>query len=147
MFDFFSFLGFFRRKPETDEEITNRLLKLCGEGDYGICSPPMEHDIAIKELSEFFLGKDRCTDLFLRSGEDFTEIVLEIKNKCQHDFSAEKGVYHSPMSAYDAILDLCKFFLGEGWYISVPVSPRQANTEIVYEIERKHQHLKYTNFK
>ena len=27
---------------ETDEEIKNRILDLCEEGDYGRCSPPIE---------------------------------------------------------------------------------------------------------
>ena len=34
-------------KHETDEQIRERLLKLCKEGDYGIRSPPMCANVAI----------------------------------------------------------------------------------------------------
>lgn len=44
-------------KHETDEEIRERLLKLCKEEDFGICPPPMDVNVAINELAEFFLGK------------------------------------------------------------------------------------------
>ena len=76
------------RKHETDEQIKARLLKLCKEGDYGICPPPMDANVAIKELSNFFLGED--------------------------------------------------------WYVSMPIGHEQVIAEIVYQIETKYKRLKAT---
>lgn len=74
------------RRRETEKETRDRLRVLCKEGDYGICPPPMAHDVAINELA--------------------------------------------------------KFFLGEGWYVGMPMSSEQITAVIVYEIERRAQRLR-----
>lgn len=68
-------------KKETDEEISKRLFELTDKQDYGLFPPPMEAQVALDELCNFFLGKD--------------------------------------------------------WYVSVPMGKNQINHKIVYEIERK----------
>lgn len=73
---------------ETDEEIRARLSKLCKEGDYGICPSPMDANVAINELQNFFLGED--------------------------------------------------------WYVSMPIGHEQVIAEIVYQIETKYKRLKAT---
>lgn len=36
-----------------------------------------------------------------------------------------------------ALNELCRFFLGEDWYVTDPLSTKQVNYWIVYDIERK----------
>lgn len=36
-----------------------------------------------------------------------------------------------------ALNELCRFFLGENWYVTDPLSTKQVNYWIVYDIERK----------
>ena len=38
-----------------------------------------------------------------------------------------------------ALNELCRFFLGEDWYVVDPLSTKQVNFWIVYEIERKYK--------
>lgn len=38
--------------------------------------------------------------------------------------------------AQTALDELCRFFLGEDWYVVDPLSTEQVNVDIVYEIER-----------
>lgn len=40
------------------------------------------------------------------------------------------------MKAQTAVNELCRFFLGEDWYVVDPLSTEQVNVNIVYEIER-----------
>lgn len=40
------------------------------------------------------------------------------------------------MKAQTAVNELCRFFLGEDWYVVDPLSTQQVNVNIVYEIER-----------
>lgn len=40
------------------------------------------------------------------------------------------------MKAQTAVNELCRFFLGEDWYVVDPLSTEQVNVDIVYEIER-----------
>lgn len=48
------------------------------------------------------------------------------------------GIITPPMKAQTALNELCRYFLGEGWYsASGATHPEQINTEIVAEIERK----------
>lgn len=129
----------FFRKFEANHKIKVRLLKLAKEGDYGICPPPMEASTAVYELRDFFLGKDwRAT--VPDSEQAFSEIVyqIECRNKpILHVCNKLKPL--QPMNAYQAILKLCDFLLGEDWCITISVSPEQAITEIVYEIETKYK--------
>lgn len=39
--------------------------------------------------------------------------------------------------AQTALDELCRFFLGEDWYVVDPLNTEQVNVHIVYEIERK----------
>lgn len=43
------------------------------------------------------------------------------------------------MDAQVAMNELCRYLLGEDWYIADPVNNIQANLIIVYEIERKYK--------
>lgn len=68
-------------KHETDEQIKQRLLKLCKDGDYGVCPPPMDANIAINELQNFFLGEDWHVSMSLGREQIITEIVYQIETK------------------------------------------------------------------
>lgn len=41
------------------------------------------------------------------------------------------------MKAQTAVDELCRYFLGEDWYVVDPLSTEQVNVDIVYEIECK----------
>ena len=69
-----------------DKILTDRLLKLTDDKDYGLCSPPMNAQVALDEL--------------------------------------------------------CRYFLGEDWYTTMPESQEQVNTEKVYEIEKRYRGYK-----
>lgn len=49
------------------------------------------------------------------------------------------GLCPPPMDAQVAVNELCRYFLGEDWYVIMPISTKQANTEIVYAIESKYK--------
>lgn len=49
------------------------------------------------------------------------------------------GIFSPPMDAQTALNELCRHFLGSDWYTVNPISTRQVNTEIVYEIERHYK--------
>jgi hypothetical protein len=61
------------------EKTRKRVLALCKPGDFGICPPPLDAQVALNEL--------------------------------------------------------CRYFLGDGWYASLPLPQEQVNTEIVFDIE------------
>jgi len=67
------------REAERKKKISEHILSLCEEGDYGICPPPLDAQTAVNEL--------------------------------------------------------CRHFLGENYYVAMPISVRQCNAEIVYRIE------------
>jgi glycine/serine hydroxymethyltransferase len=52
------------------------------------------------------------------------------------------GLCPSAMDAQVAVHELAKYLLGDDWHIVMPVSPRQANTEIVFAIEEKYKRAK-----
>ena len=126
-------------KHETDEQIRERLLKLCKNGDYGICPPPMDANVAINELRDFFLGKDSNSILADGNKNYFSEIVYQIKSRCK----SQKTIKCIQLTnVYSAINELQEFLLGKDWYVSMPLGHEQVITEIVYQIETKYKKLK-----
>jgi hypothetical protein len=51
------------------------------------------------------------------------------------------GLMPPPMDAQVAINELCRYILGEDWYVVNPISTKQCNTEIVAAIELKLKNL------
>ena len=49
------------------------------------------------------------------------------------------GIFAPPMKAQVAVHELCRYFLGEDWYVVDPLPNMQVNPIIVYEIERKYR--------
>lgn len=134
-------------KHETNDQISERLSKLCEEGDYGICPAPMKATVAINELCNFFLGQDWYNSFSEANKPSISEIVRAIEEKhtlklLKKRWSASKSntlpTIPDSMTAQAAINELCSFFLGEGWYIALLVGVEQVNTEIVYQIETKY---------
>lgn len=131
MFNFF-------RKHETNEQISERLLNLCHEGDWGICPPPMDTEVALNELSNFFLGVDFNSS---ENPQSLSKLVYQIKLKCE-------PIQRNSITRVDipnktgAIYELTNFLLGKGYYIALPISQAQANTEILYDIETKYKNKK-----
>lgn len=52
------------------------------------------------------------------------------------------GMFNPPMEAQVALDELRRYFLGDDWYVVDPVSTKQVNTQIVYEIESKYKGCK-----
>lgn len=70
---------FKKKRRETDAEIQERLLKLCKKGDYGLCTPPMDAQVAVNELCRYFLGDDWYSVMSMHPEQVNTEIVYEIE--------------------------------------------------------------------
>lgn len=51
------------------------------------------------------------------------------------------GLCPPPMDAKVAINELKRYFLGDDWYVTMPLSSEQIITEIVYAIEMKYKGL------
>ncbi len=150
------------RRPETDQQIKERVLKLCKKGDYDICPPSMNANVAIDELKNFFLGEDWYVVMPIGHEQVITEIVCAIEMKCKaftsfHKRETDKQIQErisklckngdyaicpQPMNANVAINELKNFFLGEDWYVVMPIEHEQVITEIVYAIETKYKRLK-----
>lgn len=75
---------FKKKRFETDEEIKKRILSLCKDGDYGLCAPPMDAQVALNELCRFFLGEDWYTIMPVHQTQVNTEIVYEIETKYKY---------------------------------------------------------------
>lgn len=72
----------------------------------------------------------------VETDEEIKERVLNLAK------DGDYGLCPPPMSDKVAIKELCKHLLGEDWYITTPMNGEQANTEIVYAIERKYKRVK-----
>lgn len=64
------------------------------------------------------------------------ERIFQLTNKKDY------GMCSPPMEAQVALDELCRYFLGENWYTTLPESTKQVNTEIVYEIETRYKGYK-----
>lgn len=49
------------------------------------------------------------------------------------------GLLAPPMDAQIALNELCRYFLGENWYVANFIGQKQLNTEIVFEIESRYK--------
>ena len=64
--------------------------------------------------------------------EKFKKLIHSKSNK-------DYGLCPPPIEAQEALNILIEHFLGEDWYVVMPVSTEQVNAEAVYEILRKNQ--------
>lgn len=74
------FKKIFEEDDKEIEEIRERVLNLTEEGDYGLCSPPLDPQVALNELCRFFLGED-WYGFGPSQSQLNTEIVYEIEMK------------------------------------------------------------------
>jgi len=58
-----------------------RILNLTDGKEYGICSPPMNAQVAVNELCRYFLGENWYTAMPESQEQVNTEIVFEIEEK------------------------------------------------------------------
>ena len=72
---------FKKRHAETDEEMKARILSLCKDGDYGLCPPAMDAQVALNELKRYLLGDDWYVVLPVNAEQCNTEIVYEIERR------------------------------------------------------------------
>lgn len=69
------------------------------------------------------------------NAEDFAKSAYKNADK-------DYGVCPPPTDAKTGMKTLIDHFLGEGWYVTLPVSAEQANTEAIYEILKKYPNRK-----
>lgn len=68
-----------------------------------------------------------------------------MRNKVDYDHimsltnRKDYGLCSPPMKAQVAVNELCRYFLGEDWYSTMPQNSEQVNTEIVYAIESQYK--------
>lgn len=74
------FKKLFKRR-ETEAEVRQRVLSLAKEGDYGMCTPPMDAQVALDELCRHLLGEDWYSCSSIHTAQVNTEIVYEIEMK------------------------------------------------------------------
>lgn len=55
------------------------ILSLTDGKDYGLCPPPMKAQVALNELSRYFLGNDGYSSLSMSQEQINTEIVYKIE--------------------------------------------------------------------
>lgn len=123
----------------------NHILSLCENGDYGIFNPPMKAQIALYELCRYFLG-----DEFVPQGEcDHVQpwinstIVYMVESSVRGYIKIKHAKLRTPMTAQNAVNELCTYFLGKNWYDSSgETHPEQVNTQIVCEIEMMYKGVK-----
>ena len=73
-------LNIFSRK-ETSDETYDRLLKLTNGKSYGVFMPPMDAQVAVRELCKHFLGDDWYSINPCSAEQINTEIVFEIERR------------------------------------------------------------------
>lgn len=73
---------------------------------------------------------------------------MKKQNRCdvEHILSLTNGKDYGlcapPMKAQVAVYELCRYFLGEDYYVVMPENNEQCNTQIVYDIERLYKGCK-----
>ena len=116
----------------------NHILSLCENGDYGIFNPPMKAQIAVYELCRYFLGEDHVPQGTSERIQMWcnSAIVYMIKSSVRGYTKIKRNKLHTPLTAQNAVNELCEYFLGKNWYDSSgETHPEQVNTQIVCEIE------------
>ena len=58
------------------------------------------------------------------------------------DNTGDQSMNMNSISDQKTINEICDHLLGEDWYIVDPISASQANSQIVYEIEKKYKRVK-----
>lgn len=61
----------------------------------------------------------------------------EFKNFMLENSEKDYGLCPPPLNSQEALKILTKHFLGDDWYVVMPLNQQQVNTEAVYEILRK----------
>ena len=58
------------------------------------------------------------------------------------DNTEDKSMNMNSISDQKTLNEICDHLLGDNWYIADPISASQANSQIVYEIEKKYKKVK-----
>ena len=134
----------FKRKAKENSEkrIRQHLLELCEPGDFGLCSPPMNANIALQELADFFL--DTHYDVLDASMDYITDVVYRIEEKTKLKANRIKTVEFK--NQHEAIMELKDYFLGKGYYIVMPMPSEQCIAEFVFQIEIEYQGKQSKNY-
>lgn len=63
------------------KQIEKRILDLTNGENFGICSPPMNAQVALDELARYFLGDDWYSLISMSKEQINTQIVYEIETR------------------------------------------------------------------
>lgn len=133
-----------RHKYRNDEYMRKYIKSKSEVGDGEFCAVMMTAQVAMDELTDFFLGKDwGAKD---KTVEELNAIaVYEIENRfyyCKEDDDKKIIKNLETLNAQKALNELSNFFLGKNWYIVDPLCNLQANPIVVIEIEEKYYYCK-----
>lgn len=57
------------------------------------------------------------------------------------------GIFNPPMDPQVALTEIARWLLGDGFIIANPINPKQINTAIVAEIERRYKSVNKIKFR
>ena len=71
-----------------------------------------------------------------------SEKVITDRINSLSDNTEEQSMNMNSISDQKTLNEICDHLLGDNWYIVDPISASQANSQIVYEIEKKYKKVK-----
>ena len=72
-----------------------------------------------------------------------SEKVIQDRINFLSDNTGDQSMNMNSISDQKTLNEICDHLLGDNWYIVDPISASQANSQIVYEIEKKYKRVKY----
>ena len=71
-----------------------------------------------------------------------SEKVIQDRINFLSDNTGDQSMNMNSISDQKTLNEICDHLLGDNWYIVDPISASQANSQIVYEIEKKYKRVK-----
>ena len=81
--------------------------------------------------------KNKIFKYVKESEKDITDRINSLS-----DNTEDKSMNMNSISDQKTLNEICDHLLGDNWYIVDPISASQANSQIVYEIEKKYKRVK-----
>ena len=81
--------------------------------------------------------KNKIFKYVKESEKDITDRINSLS-----DNTEDQSMNMNSISDQKALNEICDHLLGDNWYIVDPISASQANSQIVYEIEKKYKKVK-----
>ena len=81
--------------------------------------------------------KNKIFKYVKESEKDITDRINSLSSDTE-----EQSMNMNSISDQKTLNEICDHLLGDNWYIVDPISASQANSQIVYEIEKKYKRVK-----